>query len=282
MASIQWFPGHMAKARREIEAKIKLIDIVLELRDARIPYSSSNPMIDDIIGRKPRLILLCKAKMADQAVTNQWIDYYKEKGIMALDIDSLENYHISDIAKYVRIVLKNELERRKNKGIIKEEIRAMILGIPNVGKSTLINVLAKKRSLKVADRPGVTRTQTWMKAGDNFVLLDTPGILWPKFEDENVGYRLAICGSIRDEILDISSVCYEAIEIIKKHYPKSLLEKYGIEEDISDYEVIMGKIGEKRGALLKGGNVDLEKAEKMFLNDLRNNRIGVMSYEWPN
>lgn len=281
MPTIQWFPGHMAKARREIEEKLKLIDIVIELRDARIPFSSANPMIEDIIGNKPRLILLCKASMADPIITKKWIDYYKLNKILALDIDSLTNYHLKEVAIYAKLALETEFIRRKKRGIINKEIKGMILGIPNVGKSTLINALGNKKSLKVADRPGVTKSQTWMKVGDDLMLLDTPGILWPKFDDQKVGLKLAICGSIKDEILNIDEIAYGAIDIIKKMYPLSLEKKYNVKDDITDNSLILEAVGRSRGALLKGGIVDMSRATAMFINDVRNTRIGVMSYEWP-
>lgn len=280
MSLIQWYPGHMAKAKREITENLKLVDIVIELRDARIPFSSKNPMIESIIGKKPRLILLCKSSMADPKVTSLWIDYYKRNNIIALDVDSITGYNMNKIIGACRLVLHDELERRTSRFIINNQIKGIILGIPNVGKSTLINVLGKRKSLKTGNRPGVTKSQTWLKVNDELLLLDTPGILWPKFEDQLVGAKLAMCGTIKDEILDPELMAYDAVGLVKKLYPELLKQRYEIDADNTN-EGIIEEIGKKRGALLKGGRVDMQKASVIFITDLRNNRLGVMSYERP-
>ena len=279
MKVIQWFPGHMAKARREISEKIKLVDLIIELKDARIPYSSTNPMINEIVGNKPRLILLCKSSMADSAITQQWIEYYKKNNIIALDIDSITGYHIKDVVKYAGYALKETFENRRKKGITSKTIKAMILGIPNVGKSTLINALAKRKATNVGDRPGVTKNQTWIKVSDDLFLLDTPGILWPKFEDQMVGLKLAMCGSIKDEILDLENIVLKSIEYLAECYPQLLINRYGIE--ITETEDILNQIGVKRGYLLKGGIVDVERVNKIFILELRGMKIGAVSYERP-
>lgn len=279
MAVIQWFPGHMAKAKREISEKIKLIDLVIELKDARIPYSSTNPMIDEIVGNKPRLILLCKSSIADPNITKEWIEYYRKNNIIALDIDSLTNYHIKDVQRYANMALKETFENRKKKGILSRQIKAIILGIPNVGKSTLINALAKRKATNVGDRPGVTKHQSWIKISDEFFIMDTPGILWPKFEDQTVGLKLAMCGSIKDEILDLENIVMESIDYLAKNYPDMLINRYGI--TITEPEDMLDQIGKKRGFLLKGGIVDTERVHKMFLIELRGMKIGAMSYERP-
>ena len=279
MQTIQWFPGHMAKAKREILEKIKLVDLVIELKDARIPYSSTNPMIHEIVGSKPRLILLCKSSMADPIVTKEWIAYYKEKNILALDIDSLTGYHISSVLPYCMEALKEVYEARRKKGILSKTIKAMILGIPNVGKSTLINTLARRKATTVGDRPGVTKSQTWIKVTNDLFLLDTPGILWPKFEDQSVGLKLAMCGSIKDEILDMDRIILESIQYLALHYPKLLMDRYPIK--ITDPEDILLQIGKARGFLLKGGAIDIERTNRMFMNELRGMKIGAMSYERP-
>ncbi len=278
--NINWFPGHMAKARREIGEKLTLVDLVIELKDARIPYASTNPMIDDIVGNKPRLILLCKSSLADKEVTQQWISYYKEQGILALDIDSIAGYHIKDIYSYATLALKDVFAKRKERQITSKTIKAIILGIPNVGKSTLINALAKRKATVVGDRPGVTKNQTWIKITNDLYLLDTPGILWPKFEDQSVAIRLAMCGAIKDDILDINALVLASIAYIVDLYPKALKDRYRV-DIVEDLEQIQQQIGKNRGFLSKGGAVDLERTNRMFLNELRGMKIGAMSYERP-
>ncbi len=279
--NIQWFPGHMAKAKREISQMVKLVDIVIELKDARIPYSSTNPMIDEIVGKKPRLILLNKSDMADRSITKAWIDYYKKKNIIALDIDSITGYNIKNIIPYAKIVLTDEFKKREAKGIKKTSIRAMILGIPNVGKSTLINKLAKRKAVNVGDKPGVTKTQSWIKISPELDLLDTPGILWPKFEDQMVGVKLAMAGSIKDDILDLEDLSVKSIDYLKENYPNNLKERYNLEDLSIDSHELLSVIAKKRGCILKGGIPDLERAEKLIMNELRDLKIGRMSYEKP-
>lgn len=281
MQVIQWFPGHMAKARREITEKIKLVDLVIELKDARIPYSSTNPMISEIIGNKPRLILLCKSSMADPVVTAEWITYYKKQGILSLDIDSITGYHVNQVKRYAEIALKTVFENRQKKGIRSKTIKAMILGIPNVGKSTLINTLAKRKATTVGDRPGVTKSQTWIKVTDDMFLLDTPGILWPKFEDQTVGLKLAMCGSIKDQILNLEQISQNAMEYLAIHYPTLLENRYGIQDTTVEPKVLVEQIAIKRGFLLKGGIADATRVHTMFMNELRTMKIGAMSYERP-
>ena len=279
--NINWFPGHMAKAKREIKELVKLVDIVIELKDSRIPYSSTNPMINEIIGNKPRLILLNKALMADQSKTKKWIDYYKNNNIIALDIDSISGYNISNIIPYAKRVLKDVLKKREEKGIKSQSIKAMILGIPNVGKSTLINRLAKRKATKVGDKPGVTKNQTWIKIDNDLQLLDTPGVLWPKFEDQEVGVRLALCGSIKEEILNIEYLCVKAIDYLKALYPDNLKNRYNLEDIEKDNYEIIDDIAKKRGCIIKGGLPDRERVYKIVLNELRDLKIGRMSYEEP-
>lgn len=282
MALIQWFPGHMAKAKREIGEALKNVDIVLELRDARIPIASKNPMVDEIVGSKPRLILLNKSNMADRNATKGFIEYYKKQGIMALDIDSNDKYNIDKVYSSVREVLKDKIEKDKERGKITTNIRGLVIGIPNVGKSTFINILSKRKAAKVGDKPGVTKSNTWIKINDNFQILDTPGILWPKFEDQEIGVRLAICGSIKDEILEISNIAYEAIKYMKALYPNLLAERYSLnEEEIKSLEdiAVMDLIGKKRGCLIRGGEIDYERVAKLIINDLRSMKIGAMTFE---
>ncbi len=277
---IQWFPGHMAKARREITESLNKVDVVFELYDSRIPYSSKNPMVDEIVKNKPRVVLLNKAGIADKRVTKAWIDYYKDRGILALDIDSITGYNVSRIIEYANKALKETFEKREKKGIKSKQIKALIIGIPNVGKSTLINKLAKRKATNVGDKPGVTKAQSWIKVTDDLFLLDTPGVLWPKFEDQIVGLRLAVCGSIKDDILDTIDISLGAISLIKDRYGDLLKERYKLDE-LSDEMSILSNIAKNRGCLLKGGEVDLLRAATLFINDLRNVRIGAMSYEEP-
>lgn len=279
MQTIQWFPGHMAKAKREISEKLKLVDLVIELKDARIPFSSTNPMISEIIGNKPRLILLCKSSLADPQITKKWIEHYAKNEIISLDIDSITGYHIKDILRCANLALKDVFEKRKSKGIASKSIKAMILGIPNVGKSTLINTMAKRKATTVGDRPGVTKNQTWIKITDDLYFLDTPGILWPKFEDQLVGLKLAMCGSIKDEILDLNALVLSSLEYISLHYPLLLEQRYKIKIDTP--EKMQEDIGKNRGFLSKGGVVDIERTNRMFINELRGMKIGAMSYEQP-
>ncbi len=271
----------MAKARREIGEKVKMVDLIIELKDARIPYSSTNPMVDEIVGNKPRLILLCKSSIADPKVTKMWMDYYKSKGILSLDIDSITNYNIKNVYPYCRLALKELFDKRKEKGIKNQQIKAIIIGIPNVGKSTIINTLAKRKAATTGDKPGVTKSQTWIKVNNDLLLLDTPGILWPKFEDQMVGLKLAMCGSIKDEILDLEEVTAEAIKYLVETYPELLKKRYNLEELSDDPYEVIDMIGRKRGCILKGGVVDRERVWKLFMNELRTMKIGAMSYEKP-
>ena len=282
MKDIQWFPGHMAKAKREIEEYIKKVDLVIELKDARIPYSSTNPLLNDIIKNKPRLVILTKAQMADPKVTKEWINYYKNNNILALDIDSEANYNIKQIIPYCNKALEELFKKRMDKGIKSKDIKAMIVGIPNVGKSTLINKLAKRKAVVVGDKPGVTKSESWIQIDDSLRLLDTPGVLWPKFEDQTVGLKLFMAGSIKDDILDLNELTIRAIDYIKEYYKDLLMKRYDLLDiDSKDSYQILEEIGIRRGALKKGGIIDFDRAVKLFLYDLRNVKIGRMSYETP-
>ena len=275
---INWFPGHMAKAIREMKEKMRLVDLVIELRDARIPVSSANPVVDEIIGNKPRLILLNKANIADKNVTNEWIEYFKEKNILCLDIDSLTGYNVKKITKYASLALKDEFLRREKKQIKSRLVKAIIIGIPNVGKSTLINTLAKRKATNVGDKPGVTKNQTWINVSEDLILLDTPGILWPKFEDQRVAIKLAFATSIKDEVLNEEQIATLAIDFLTKAYPNNIINKYNI--NIEEPNII-DQIALRRGCLIKGGAIDYSRVYKLIVNDLRNNRMGDISYERP-
>ncbi|WP_034680796.1 ribosome biogenesis GTPase YlqF [Caldalkalibacillus mannanilyticus] len=279
--TIQWFPGHMAKARRQVTEKLKLIDVVIELLDARLPLSSSNPMIEEIISSKPRLILLNKADLADPQKTKQWIEYYKEKGLKALAIDAQSGKGVSQISKESKELVKDMLEKRASKGMRPRAIRALIVGIPNVGKSSLINRLAKKNIAQTGDRPGVTKAQQWIKVGNDMELLDTPGILWPKFEDQIVGFRLAASGAIKDEILDFQEVAVFTAAFLKEHYPSRLTERYGIEPVPDDNIELLEAIGRRRGCLVSGGFIDFDKVSELILRELRSGKLGPITLEEP-
>ncbi|MGL4372370.1 MAG: ribosome biogenesis GTPase YlqF, partial [Turicibacter sp.] len=254
--TVQWFPGHMAKARRQITEKLPLVDIVFELLDARIPYSSSNPMMQEIIQHKPKLIILNKSDMADPDVTKQWIAHFKELGQPAITIDALHQNAIKQITAASKEILKEKIAKEASKGLRPRPVRAMILGIPNVGKSTLINNLANRRAAQTGDRPGVTKAQQWIKVGQELELLDTPGVLWPKFEDERVGTNLAITGAIKDTLLPMEKIIFHVLDYLPEHYPNSLVDRYKMSGLQEDKVAMLDEIGLKRGFLQSGGFVD--------------------------
>ncbi|AKL84373.1 ribosome biogenesis GTPase YlqF [Bacillus atrophaeus] len=279
--TIQWFPGHMAKARREVTEKLKLIDIVYELVDARIPMSSRNPMIEEILKNKPRIMLLNKADKADAAVTKQWKEHFEKQGIPSLSINSVNGQGLNQIVPSSKELLQEKIDKRKAKGVKPRAIRALIIGIPNVGKSTLINRLAKKNIAKTGDRPGITTSQQWVKVGKELELLDTPGILWPKFEDELVGLRLAITGAIKDSIINLQDVAVFGLRFLEEHYPDRLKERYGLEEIPEDIAELFDAIGEKRGCLMSGGLINYDKTTEVIIRDIRTEKFGRLSFEQP-
>ncbi|MED4401550.1 ribosome biogenesis GTPase YlqF [Metabacillus fastidiosus] len=280
--AIQWFPGHMAKARRQVTEKLKYIDIVFELVDARLPMSSRNPMIDEIVSMKPRIVLLNKADMADEKVTNEWIAYFKQKDIPALAIDSQTGTGLKQIITLSKVILREKFDRLAAKGVKPRAIRALIIGIPNVGKSTLINRLANKNIAKTGNRPGVTTAQQWVKVGKELELLDTPGILWPKFEDQLVGLKLATTGAIKDTILNLQEITVYALKFLKENYPERLKERYGIEQfDDEDIVPLFDEIGKKRGCLMSGGYIDYDKTSELVLRELRSEKLGRLTFETP-
>lgn len=280
--TIQWFPGHMAKARREITEKLKLVDVVIELLDARIPISSRNPMIDEIVGQKPRLILLNKSDLADSRIIEQWTSYFNEKGFKTLPVSSTSGKGVGNITREAENLVAEKREALRKKGVNPRAVRAMILGIPNVGKSSLINRLANKGVAKTGDRPGVTKGQQWIKIGTSLELLDTPGILWPKFEDQDVGYRLAATGAIKDEILHFDDIALYVVNYFKLNYPERLKERFKIEEMPENSIEIIELIGKKRGFLVSGGVIDFDKASEMIVRELRAGKLGPFCLEKPN
>ena len=278
--TVQWFPGHMAKARRQIQ-ELQLVDIVFELLDARIPYSSSNPMMNEIIKHKPKLIILNKVDMADPNVTQQWLNYFKEQGQPAITIDALHQNAIKQITEASKEILKEKFAKEKAKGLRPRPVRAMILGIPNVGKSTLMNNLAKRKAAQTGDRPGVTKAQQWVKVGQELELLDTPGVLWPKFEEKRVGYNLAVTGAIKDTILTLDHIILYALDYLIQHYPQRLIERYHLSGNFEDKVAVLEEIGTKRGFLQSGGIVDYDKVYEILLREIRSLKLGRLSFECP-
>lgn len=279
--TIQWFPGHMAKARREVTEKLKLVDIVFELVDARIPYASRNPMIDEIIQHKPRVILLNKADLADKGTTAGWIRHFQKNGSKALSINSQTGSGTKEIITAAKELLKEKFDRMKARGIKPRAIRAMIIGIPNVGKSTLINRLAKRNIAKTGNTPGVTKAQQWIKVGNEMELLDTPGILWPKFEDQEVGLKLALTGAIKDTILNLQEVAVYALRFLADHYPGRLEARYNLVEIPEDIVVLFDQIGKERGCLMGGGEIDYDKVAELVIREIRMDRLGPLSFDKP-
>lgn len=277
--NIQWFPGHMTRARREVEQRLSIVDFVMELVDARAPLSSQNPMLQNIIKDKPKMLVLMKKDLADDVETKKWLKYLQEKGHVAIAVNVNNGSDVQQIVQEAKKIGTERLKRLTDKGVKQRAIRAMIIGIPNVGKSTLINRLAKKKVAKIGDRPGITKQQSWIKVNNDFDLLDTPGILWPKFEDQMVGYRLAAIGTIRDKVLSLQDITAYVIQYFQKHYPIPLKERYGITPDMDDMWEIFEKVGKKRGALESGGAVNFDKVAELILRDLRTGRLGKISLE---
>lgn len=280
--NIQWFPGHMAKTRRQIKESLKLVDAVVEIIDSRIPISSRNPEIDALVSVKPRIILLNKCDVADDNLTKQWISYFEQQGMTALAVDCRSGKGLSAFLPTVRRVLADRIRINIEKGMRGKPLRIMIVGIPNTGKSSFINRMAKKNRAQVADRPGVTRQNQWFAIGDGIELLDTPGILWPKFEDPEVGKRLAYTGAVKDEIMDIETLAYNLIELLLREHPDLLAKRYEI-LNIEDKAAldIMDEIGKKRGMLLRGGEINYERVSVMLLDEFRAGTIGKITLERP-
>lgn len=281
--TIQWFPGHMTKARREVTEKLKLVDLVIELLDARVPLSSRNPMMQEITGHKPRIVLLNKADMADPRITEQWVRFFGEQGTPAIPIVATKGEGFRRIETESQRLVAPKMEKLAERGIRPRAVRAMILGIPNVGKSSLINRMAKKSIAKTGDKPGVTRAQQWIKVGKEFELLDTPGILWPKFDDAHVGLRLAATGAIRDEVLDADreEITLFLIKYLRKHYQGVIESRYKIDDiPANDWDTVL-EIGRKRGFVRSGGVIDERATCDLILREYRAGIIGSFSLEVP-
>jgi len=281
--SIQWFPGHMAKTRRMITANLKMVDAVVEITDARIPQSSRNPDLNNLISGKPRVILLNKCDEADDKTTEKWLNYYKSPDIYAMAADCRSGKGLKNFVPMIKEVLKDLLERRKAKGIIGAPLHLMIVGIPNVGKSSFINRMAKSKKTKVEDRPGVTREKQWVKIDEEIELLDMPGVLWPKFEDKLVGEKLAFTGAVKDDILDIELLASRLLSFLcENSYKDKVISRYNIEISDEDegYE-ILEKVGRKRGMLISGGEVNTERAAITVLDEFRSGKLGKITLEEP-
>lgn len=277
----QWYPGHMTKARRQMQEDMKLIDLVIELVDARIPLSSRNPDIDELGKQKARLILMNKADLASEEQTAAWAEYFRKKGWFVVKLDARSRTGMKTISSVIMEACREKTERDRKRGIKNRPIRAMVVGIPNVGKSTFINTYAGKACARTGNKPGVTKGKQWIKLNKNVELLDTPGILWPKFEDQQVGLLLALIGSIKDEILNIDELSLELIGILKENYPGVLAARYGVEEDRNPSELLM-QIAENRNCVKKGNEPDYSKAAALVIDEFRSGRLGNITLEFPN
>ncbi len=285
MQNIQWFPGHMTKTKRQIEKNLKLVDAVAEIIDARIPISSRNPDIAQLVTNKPRIILLNKCDMADENVTKKWIEYFKNLGIVAIAIDCKSNKGINAFVPALRNALHDKIEAYKRKGMKNPSMRVMIVGIPNVGKSTFINRIFKQNKAKTADKPGVTRGNQWFTISKGFEMLDTPGVLWPKFDDQLTGERLAFTGAIKDQIIDVELLAVRLLDLLKELKTNEFIARFKLEEsnidEVDSYELLK-TIGKKRGMLISGGEVDTERAAIMLLDEFRAAKLGRITLELPN
>ncbi len=279
--NFQWYPGHMTKAKRQMQEDIKLIDLVIELVDARVPLASRNPDIDELGKNKYRLILMNKADLADKEKTKQWSSYFKKMGFFVVSLDARTKNSMKSITDIVMEACKEKIERDRKRGIKNRPVRAMVVGIPNVGKSTFINSYAGKACAKTGNKPGVTKGKQWIRLSKSVELLDTPGILWPKFEDQSVGLKLALIGSIKDEILNVDELAVELIKFLIDSYPGLLSERYDVNEsdDITD---IIIEIAKNRKCVSKGAEVDYSKAAALVIDDFRSGKLGKITLEIPN
>ena len=278
---IQWYPGHMTKAKRAMQEDIKLIDLVIELVDARAPLSSRNPDIDELGRQKARLILLNKADLADEACNRQWSQWFQDQGFHVLKINARSGAGFKAINDTVAQACKEKIERDRKRGILNRPVRAMVVGIPNVGKSTFINSFAKKAAAKTGTKPGVTRGNQWIRLNKNLELLDTPGILWPKFEDQAIGLKLALIGSVKDDILNMEELAVELVKLLRSLYPFVMEERYGFSVSEEEPWKALEEIARVRKCLAKGGAYDTEKAAAMLLDDVRNGKLGRITLEIP-
>lgn len=284
MQNIQWFPGHMTKTKRQIQQSLKLVDAVAEILDARIPLSSKNPDLQKLIQNKPKVVLLNKCDMANQTATSRWIDYYASKGITAIAVDCKSGKGLNKFAPAVNNVLAERRERLRAKGMVNPMLRIMIVGIPNVGKSSFINRVAKQNRAKVEDRPGVTRGNQWYSITKNIEMLDTPGVLWPKFDDKTVGERLAFTGAVKDQILDTELLAVRLLDFLRSLKPADFIARFRLEDvdlDAVDSYELLNIIGKKRGMLVSGGEINTERAAIMLLDEFRSGKLGRITLEMP-
>ena len=280
--NIQWFPGHMNKTRRLLAENLKMVDVVIELLDARIPVSSKNPEIDNIVKNKPKIIVLNKCDLADKEISDNWKKWYNSKGYTSIFVNSINGTGIKPLKNKMRDMMKERIEKDRQRGRIFRPVKAMIVGIPNVGKSSLINKIAGRGSAVTGDKPGVTRGKQWINVNDEIQLLDTPGILWPKFEDKKVGINLAITGAIKDEILDIVEMASALFEILSENYPEHIIKRYKLDtiENKTGFEILK-EAGEKRGCIASGGEIDMMRISAIVLDEFRSGKIGRISLEQP-
>lgn len=276
----QWYPGHMTKAKRQMQEDIKLIDLVIELVDARIPLSSRNPDIDELGKNKFRLILMNKSDLSDDRKNQEWSEFFKKKGYFVVCLDSRSKQSMKTVTNVIMDACREKIERDRKRGILNRPVRAMVVGIPNVGKSTFINSYAGKACAKTGNKPGVTKGKQWIRLNKNVELLDTPGILWPKFEDQTVGLRLALIGAIKDEILNIDELSLELIKIILNYYPGYLKERYALDEDVDAVEVLK-QIAQNRNCVTRGNELDYSKAAALVIEEFRSGKLGKITLELP-
>jgi ribosome biogenesis GTPase A len=281
--NIQWYPGHMTRAKRKIAEDLKLVDVVIELVDARIPMSSRNPDVDQIVGGKPRIIVLNKSDLSDEYANRLWIKYYTDNNTRVILANSIKGTGLKEATTAAKLLMKEKIDRLKSKGLLVKTIRALIIGIPNVGKSTLINKMAGRSVAQTGDRPGVTKAKQWIKINPELELLDTPGILWPKFKDEQVALNLAFTGAIKDDILDVHEISLKLLERLQQDFFKNLKEKYKLEDSHKEMPIheLFDEIGKKRGCMIAGGEIDIRRVAIMLLDEFRGGRVGKITLELP-